>query len=60
MPERAWLFLISVVLVLGSLAFPVWLVATGQAASVEGLFLLLAFAVMALVFAVVIKMLLSG
>ena len=51
MSNRAVLFLISVFVVLASLASVVWLVASGQALSVDGLFLLLTCLLLALAFA---------
>jgi len=39
--DRAILFLFSIVVVIGSLAAAGWLLATGQAGTVDGLFLLL-------------------
>ncbi len=50
MSDRGLLFVFSVVVVLASLAAAGWLVATGQAASVDGLFLLLTCLVMAFAF----------
>ena len=41
MSDRACLFLFSLVMILGGLAFAGWLFATGQAGTVDGLFLLL-------------------
>ncbi|HWB96457.1 MAG TPA: hypothetical protein VG672_07135 [Bryobacteraceae bacterium] len=42
MSDRALLFVFSIVMVVASLGAAGWLLATGQAASVDGLFLLLA------------------
>jgi hypothetical protein len=50
MSDRAALFLISAVLVVVSLGAAVWLVATGQALSLDGLFLLASCLVLALAF----------
>ncbi len=52
--ERVAVFLFLVAMVAGSLGGAGWLVATGQAASVEGIFLVLVFLVLALVFGVAI------
>lgn len=41
MSDRACLFLFSLLMIIGGLAFSGWLIATGQAATVDGLFLLL-------------------
>jgi hypothetical protein len=41
MSDRGFLFLFSLLMILGCLAASVWLLATGQAATVDGLFLLL-------------------
>jgi hypothetical protein len=41
MSDRGILFLFSFLMILGGLAASVWLLATGQAATVDGLFLLL-------------------
>lgn len=41
MSDRGFLFIFSCVVILASLAAAVWLIATGQAATVDGLFLLL-------------------
>jgi hypothetical protein len=49
--DRAILFLFSVVVEIASLAAAGWLLATGQAGSVDGLFLLLTCLLMALAFA---------
>jgi len=48
--DRAILFLFSVVVEIASLAAAGWLLATGQAASVDGLFLLLTCLLVALAF----------
>ncbi|MGC9946376.1 MAG: hypothetical protein ABSF64_08410 [Bryobacteraceae bacterium] len=50
MSDRAILFLFSVVVEIASLAAAGWLLATGQAASVDGLFLLLTCLLVALAF----------
>src|SRR6266545_2206180 len=51
MSDRAILFLFSVLMVIASLGASGWLVATGQATSVDGLFLLLTCLLVALCFA---------
>ena len=51
MSDRGFLFLFSIVMIVGSLATAGWLLATGQAATVDGLFLLLTALLIALVFA---------
>ena len=51
MSDRAILFLFSVVMVIVSLAASAWLLITGQAGSVDGLFLLLTCLLVALAFA---------
>ncbi len=50
MSDRGILFLFSVLVVLGSLAAAGWLIATGQADSVDGLFLFLTCLVLAFAF----------
>ena len=50
MSDRGILFLFSVVAVIASLAAAGWLLATGQAGSVDGLFLLLTCLLVALAF----------
>ena len=57
MPERAILFLFSVFMVVVSLAAAGWLIATGQAGSVDGLFLTLTCLLVALCFALYLKLL---
>ncbi len=54
MSDRGFLFVFSVVVVIVSLAAAGWLVATGQAGSVDGLFLLLTCLVMAFAFSLYI------
>jgi hypothetical protein len=51
MSDRGFLFLFSVFMVLAGLGTAAWLLATGQAGSVDGLFLLLTSLMAALVFA---------
>jgi hypothetical protein len=50
MSDRAFLFLFSVVVVVASLGAAGWLLASGQAGSVDGLFLLLTCLLIALSF----------
>ena len=52
MLERVGVFLLSVLLVAGSLGLAVWIIATGQAASMDGIFLVLVCLVFALVFSI--------
>ena len=54
MSDRAILFLFSIVVEIGSLAAAGWLLVSGQAASVDGLFLLLTCLLIALAFALYI------
>ena len=51
MSDRGFLFLFSVLMIVGSLATAGYLLATGQAGTVDGLFLLLTALLIALVFA---------
>jgi small-conductance mechanosensitive channel len=51
MPDRAFLFLFSLLMIAAGVAAAVWLVATGQAATVDGLFLMLTALLIALCFA---------
>ena len=51
MSDRGFLFLFSILMIVGSLATAGWLFATGQAATVDGLFLLLTALLVALCFA---------
>ncbi len=50
MSGRGWLFLLSIAVVLASLAVAGWLLLTGQALSFDGLFLLLTCLVLAFAF----------
>ena len=59
MTDRAWLFLVSVFVVLLSLAAAVWLVVSGHVHSLDGLFLLLVCKLTALAFALYIWSLIS-
>lgn len=51
MPDRAWLFLGSVVLIIASLAWSVYLFVTGSVWGLDGLFMLLVLLTTALCFA---------
>ena len=51
MSDRGFLFLFSILMIVGCLATAGWLFATGQAATVDGLFLLLTALLAALCFA---------
>jgi len=51
MSDRGWLFLFSIFMIVASLGAAVLLVVSGQAATVDGLFLLLTALLSALVFA---------
>lgn len=55
MSDRGFLFLFSIVMILGSLAAAGWLFVSGQAATVDGLFLLLTVLLIALCFALYLK-----
>lgn len=55
MSDRAILFLFSCAVVIASLAAAGWLIATGQAGTVDGLFLLLTCLVTALAFALYLR-----
>jgi hypothetical protein len=59
MPDRAFLFLFSIVMILAGVGAAVWLVATGQAGSVDGLFMVLVALLTALAFALYTKFLLG-
>jgi hypothetical protein len=59
MPDRAFLFLFSIVMILAGVGVAVWLVVTGQAGSVDGLFLVLVALLTALAFALYAKFLLG-
>lgn len=50
MSDRGFLFIFSVLMILGGLATSVWLFVTGQAGTVDGLFLLLTALLVALAF----------
>ncbi|HYM12556.1 MAG TPA: hypothetical protein VEU62_17600 [Bryobacterales bacterium] len=53
MLERLGVLLFSTLLVAGSLAGAVWIIATGQLQGIDGIFLMLVCLVLALVFAIV-------
>jgi hypothetical protein len=55
MSDRAALFLFSIFMIVVSLGAAVWLLATGQAGTVDGLFLLLTALLSAAVFALYVK-----
>jgi hypothetical protein len=57
MSDRAFLFLFSVFMIVASVATAVWLVASGQAATVDGLFLVITALLMALAFALYVMFL---
>jgi ABC-type uncharacterized transport system permease subunit len=55
MSDRGFLFLFSILMILGGLGAAVWLVATGQAGTVDGLFLVLTALLVAVVFGLYVK-----
>ena len=55
MSDRVWLFLFSILMILAGLGAAVWLVISGQALTMDGLFLILVALLVALVFALYIK-----
>ena len=55
MSDRGFLFLFSIAMVLGGLATAAWLFASGQADTVDGLFMLLTALLTALVFALYLR-----
>jgi hypothetical protein len=55
MSDRAALFLFSLFMIVASLAAAVWLLVTGQAGTVDGLFLLLTALLSAAVFGLYVK-----
>ena len=59
MSDRGFLFLFSVVMVLGGLAAAVWLVVSGQAGTVDGLFLVLTALLIAAAFGLYAKFLIG-
>lgn len=60
MSGRASMFLFSILIVTGSLVLAVWLLATGQADSFDGLFLFLSSLVVAGAFSLYLKFLISN
>ena len=60
MSEHGVLALCSLLLVVGSLAVAVWLVASGQAVNLDGLFMLAACLVVALAFGLCLRSLAKG
>ena len=59
MSDRAALFLFSILMIVASLAAAVWLLATGQAGTVDGLFLFLTALLSAAVFGLYVKFVLG-
>ena len=59
MSDRAFLFLFSLLMILGGLAFSGWLLSTGQAGTVDGLFLLLTALLIAAVFGLYVMFLIN-
>jgi hypothetical protein len=55
MSDRGFLFLFSIAMILGGLGTAVWLGVTGQAATVDGLFMALTALLTALVFALYLR-----
>lgn len=55
MSDRGFLFLFSIAMVLGGVGTAVWLGATGQAATVDGLFMTLTALLVALAFALYLR-----
>ncbi len=55
MSDRGFLFLFSVLMILGGLGTAAWLFVSGQAGTVDGLFMLLTALLVALVFALYVK-----
>jgi hypothetical protein len=55
MSDRGFLFLFSILMIAGGLAAAVWLFVTGQAATVDGLFLVLTALLVAAAFALYLK-----
>ena len=60
MSDRFWLFIFSIVMIIGGLAASVWLILSGQALTVDGLFLLLVALLAVLVFALYLKFMLGN
>jgi ABC-type uncharacterized transport system permease subunit len=59
MSDRGFLFLFSVVMIVGGLGAAAWLVVSGQAATVDGLFLVLTALLVAAVFGLYVKFLIG-
>jgi ABC-type uncharacterized transport system permease subunit len=59
MSDRGFLFLFSLLMIFGGIATAVWLVISGQAATVDGLFLVLTALLFSLGFALYLKFLIS-
>jgi hypothetical protein len=59
-PDRGWMFVFSLGVMVACLAVAVWLMATGQAAYVDGLFLLISSLVLALAFGLYLGYLIRG
>jgi hypothetical protein len=55
MSDRGFLFLFSIAMIVGGVGTAVWLAATGQAATVDGLFMALTALLVALVFALYLQ-----
>ncbi len=55
MSDRGFLFLFSIVMIVGSVGAAAWLVVSGQAGTVDGLFLVLTALLVAAVFALYVK-----
>jgi hypothetical protein len=55
MSDRGFLFLFSIAMILGGLGTAVWLGVSGQAATVDGLFMALTALLVALVFALYLR-----
>lgn len=55
MSDRGFLFLFSIAMVLGGIGTAAWLFATGQADTVDGLFMLLTALLVALAFALYLR-----
>ena len=60
MSDRGFLFLFSLLMIFGGIAAAAWLVASGQAATVDGLFLALAALLVSLGFALYLKFLIRS
>ncbi len=59
MSDRGFLFLFSLLMIVAGVGAAVWLVITGQAGTVDGLFLVLVALLTALVFALYVKFMIS-